>query len=55
MFSFYRMNTYTKLLRIGIGIADFQTVFSPQIIILFFDVTTKDIDKKKNSLLKSKV
>ena len=40
MFSFYRMNAYTKLLRVGTQqngpyiYCRFQTVFPPQIIIL---------------------
>jgi len=41
---------YLELVPNNIVYCRFQTVFSPQIIILFFDVTTTDIYKKKNCL-----
>ena len=56
MFSFYRMNTYTKLLRKGTQqfspyiYCRFQTVsklFSPQIIILIFMSQLKIYTKRK--------
>ena len=51
--SFYRMNTYTKLLRIGTQqhssyiYCQFQTVFSSQIIILYFMSQQKIYTKRK--------
>ena len=55
MFSFYRMNTQTKLLRIGTQqyspyiYCRFQTVFSPQIIILNFISQLKTYTKRRLS------
>ena len=53
MFSFYRMNTYTKLFRIGTQqyspfvYCRYQTVFLPQIIILNFISQLKRYTKGK--------